>query len=380
MSLDCMDQQLHDKTVDLEPKAGKKLKPGKKPKKRGTFTFQYQYLPFGTLSSLLLDQYAHILEVVVTKTPHDGVAQALIGIFQSDLPRLFAMMKTALTYEIGQTPSSEQLFRTDSMTTKLMKASSKLLGSLWLYDALQSPIQAICTANASIEVDPSKLEPGAANLEQNMAALSASCKDILGAVLGSFNKVPAPIQELIRLIAAVVSTKFPESKIQAISGYVFLRFFGPGISAPEAFGIGVEPQPNAKRTLILVAKIIQTIANGATIREDFLKPLVPWIEEQQAVVNSQLLELADGPNAPQPLPIPTQSSQSLLAHYATLVDWVSNNHPVLERHGVSSTEYDALKTNLAPYARSLAVLIKEDSASSSNKNFLTGLTRAKSKK
>src|SRR4051812_17560280 len=112
MSLENLDQQLHDMTVTLGPKAGKKQKPGKKQKSRGTFTFQYQYLPFGALSTLLLDQYAHILEVIVTKTPHDGVAQALIGIFQSDLQRLGSMMKTALSFEVDQTPSSEQLFRT----------------------------------------------------------------------------------------------------------------------------------------------------------------------------------------------------------------------------------------------------------------------------
>lgn len=377
MSLENLDRELRDMTVDLGPRAGKKVKPGKKEKKRGSFTFQYQFLPFGALSTLLLDQYAQILEVIVTKTPHDGVATALIGIFQSDLQRLGSMMRTALTYEVNQTPSSEQLFRTDSMTTKLMKASSKLLGSLWLYDALQSYISQICSANECLEVDPAKAT-GPVDVEQNMIALTTSCKDILSAILNSFSKVPAPIQDLIRMIAEVVGAKFPESKIQAISGYVFLRFFGPGISSPDVFGFGVEPGENARRHLILIAKVIQSIANGTSTREEFLKPLAPWIEEQHSIVNNKLLELC-GHNAAHPLPIPHQSSQSLLAHYGALVSWVTNNQPVLDRHGVSPQDYEALKSNLAPYARALAALPKED-GSSKSACFITNFTRAISKR
>lgn len=132
MDLQNLPTGLNPMTVPLGPKAGKKLKPGKKEKKRGTFTFEFEYLRFDVLSSLLLERSAHILEVIVTKIPQDAVAQALIGIFQLNFERLFTMMRTALTYEIENTLSSEQLFRTDSMTTKLMKASSRLLGSLWL--------------------------------------------------------------------------------------------------------------------------------------------------------------------------------------------------------------------------------------------------------
>lgn len=377
MSLQNLPLGLQPVTVPLGPKAGKKLKPGKKEKKRGTFSFEYEYLRFDVLSSLLLEKSAHILEVVVTKIPQDAVASALIGIFQLNFERLFAMMRTALTYEIEHTLSSEQLFRTDSMTTKLMKASSRLLGSLWLYDALHPIISSICASNEIVEVDPLKAEPGA-NIEHSKEVLQQSCKDVLSAILNSFSHVPLPIQDLIRVIAQIVSAKFPESKIQAISGYVFLRFFGPGISSPEAFGMGVEPQVHARRHLILIAKVIQTIANGSSVREDFLKPMEPWMLEQVNVVNAKLLELCDGPNASNPLPLPRQSSQTLLAHYGTLVDWVASNQFILEKHGVSAVEYASLKEALAPYARALAALPKEESSHKSQ-GAHTNLVKTKSK-
>jgi hypothetical protein len=259
-----------------------------------------------------------------------------------------------------------------------MKASSKLLGSLWLYDALQSFISQLCAANVSVEVDPTKSE-GPLDLEANMALLSASCKEALNVVLNSFSRVPAPIQDLIRMIAEIVGAKFPESKIQAIGGYVFLRFFAPGIASPDTYGIGVQPEVQARRHLVLIAKVMQTIANGSSVREEYLKPMAPWIEEQHAVVNKKLIELADGPNASQPLPIPRQSSQSLLAHYAALVAWVTSNQPVLERHGITTTEYEALKTGLAPYARALDALPREEPPAKSL-CFISNLTKAKSKK
>lgn len=384
MSLENLDHNLHDETVPLGNKADKKVKPGKKQKNRGTFTFQYQYLPFGELSAALMDRSHHILEVIATKTPHDGVAQALIALFQSDLPRLSALMRLALTYEIDQTPSSEQLFRTDSMATKLMKASSKLLGSLWLFDAIQPFIAQLCQENLIVEVDPARIQPGSTvSAQQSMEVLTYTCKQLLTTILSSFNKVPAPIQDLIRMIAQVVASKFPESKIQAISGYVFLRFFGPGISAPSAFGLGVEPKEEAHRHLLLAAKIIQNIANGTTVREEFLMPLKPWIEEQYSVVNQKLLELAEGPSATSPLPIPHQSAPGLLIHYKELVQWILANQPVLDRHGITDQEYSTLKSAVEPYQRALAAVRDTDGKSHHHHHHhihLPLLTKSKSKK
>jgi hypothetical protein len=120
------------------------------------------------------------------------------------------------------------------------------------------------------------------------------------------------------------------------------------------------------------------------VREEFLKPLAPWIEEQHGIVNQRLLQLVEGPAASHPLPIPHQSPKSLISHYKEIVSWIISNQPVLDRHGISEGEYNDIRSTLEPYGRALGAAAAREAAelktASSSSCPVSNIFRSKSKK
>ena len=83
--------------------------------------------------------------------------------------------------------------------------------------------------------------------------------------------------------AASKQFKEPEAKYLAVSGFLFLRFFCPAILNPKLFGMASD-HPDGQgngRTLTLVAKIIQNLANLADFgkKEPHMIPFNPFIKK-----------------------------------------------------------------------------------------------------
>lgn len=84
--------------------------------------------------------------------------------------------------------------------------------------------------------------------------------------------------------------KFPEAKYTAVAGFFFLRFLIPLLVSPETNGIiNCKDQvlfvttdslsASSKRTVMLVAKILQNVANGQEFKEEQMSVLNPFVLE-----------------------------------------------------------------------------------------------------
>jgi len=92
--------------------------------------------------------------------------------------------------------------------------------------------------------------------------LMAQSQKILKQILASVEKCPTQFRQLFAHIKKVVGERFPENDNITIGGFVFLRFFCPAISSPEAYGIVEEPpNPSSRRLLILITKVLQNLSN-----------------------------------------------------------------------------------------------------------------------
>jgi hypothetical protein len=84
----------------------------------------------------------------------------------------------------------------------------------------------------------------------------------------------------------------------AVAGYMFLRFFCPAIALPSKYGLTTISQANLKRTtsrgLLLIAKILQNLANGTHFMEPSMDPLNVWIDSHMDELSKFCYDMSGG--------------------------------------------------------------------------------------
>jgi len=91
-------------------------------------------------------------------------------------------------------------------------------------------------------------------------------------------------------LQAEVIKKFPNNenvRYTAVGGFLFLRFFAPAILGPKLFGIIDEYiEPKISRTLTLIAKTIQNLANLIHFGEK-----EPYMMDMNTFIDSQITSM-----------------------------------------------------------------------------------------
>lgn len=93
----------------------------------------------------------------------------------------------------------------------------------------------------------------------------------------------------------VVLPKFPDAKYTAVGAFIFLRFFCPAIVAPEAEGLlDTAPSKELRRGLLLIAKVIQNLANNVLFgaKEPYMYPLNKFLTQNIYYVTTFLRQIS----------------------------------------------------------------------------------------
>lgn len=89
--------------------------------------------------------------------------------------------------------------------------------------------------------------------------------------------------------------RFPDAKFTAVGAFIFLRFFCPAIVAPDAEGlISSPPSKEMRRGLLLIAKVIQNLANNVLFgtKESYMSPLNNFLSQNIYHVTTFLREIS----------------------------------------------------------------------------------------
>jgi len=173
-------------------------------------------------------------------------------------------IKTLVSLEIKNTDDPNIIFRGNSLTTKIIDQYMKLVGSRYLNNTLRRQVQNIYAIKESCEVDPSKIDKSE-DMKKHWKKLLSYVNSFWEAIRQSIPKCPSKLREVFSYTKMEVAKTFEnESTVQysSISGFIFLRFFCPAILSPKLFGLAEQhPEPVTARTLTLIAKILQNLAN-----------------------------------------------------------------------------------------------------------------------
>jgi len=226
----------------------------------------------------------------------DEIAQLILTIFRSNSRLTMKLIKMVVKKEVAKTESPENLFRRNSMATKLLTIFAKNEGSDYLKRTLQPYLTKLVTESVdkSYEIDPERIQYG--DKSSNLENLKNACQGFIDVITNS-QDIPLCFIELCTFIAEVVKSKFKKSPLPAVGGFIFLRFFSPAIVSPDGHGLVAIPQSSKelRRGLVLCTKIIQNLANNSSfnIKEDFMMELSEFINENKAPV-TRFLERISG--------------------------------------------------------------------------------------
>eukprot|EP00730_Choanoeca_flexa_P018391 TRINITY_DN8934_c0_g1_i1.p1 TRINITY_DN8934_c0_g1~~TRINITY_DN8934_c0_g1_i1.p1 ORF type:complete len:926 (+),score=256.63 TRINITY_DN8934_c0_g1_i1:139-2916(+) len=235
---------------------------------------------------------------------------------------LLSMFEHALSMEFDAATDLGSVMRSNSAMSRMMTTYTRRgLGQQYLKDVLTPQVELIYELNTlSLEIDPVKVfkeiakehkldqaccsaedalrsAPVQEAVESRARALRELSSRFINAIIDKLEAVPYGLRWLCKSIRTQLLLRFPsasrEALVSLIGGFMLLRYINPAIISPEAFAICPrKPSTAVRRNLTQIAKILQSIANGAKVGSS-LSALGDFMKVQRERLGKFLLELCE---------------------------------------------------------------------------------------
>lgn len=265
-----------------------------------------------------------------------------------------ASERELLVRDMGKSLAGEAnlLFRGNTLLTQSLEFHMRRLGMEYLEAVLREKITEINEINPECEVDTSRLpHASGADMEQRWSRLIQYTTEVWNCIARSASQLPAELRHILKYIRAVAEDRYGDFlrtvTYTAVSGFLFLRFICPAILSPKLFGLLRDhPRPRAQRTLTLIAKVLQKMANLSTFgkREEWMDPMNRFLTTQRPVFRDYIDEVCG-------IPAERGGVKSVPASYSTPITMLGRLGPTA-KEGFPSLPY------LIDHARSFANLVK----------------------
>ncbi|KAL7276775.1 Ras GTPase activating protein ira2 [Rhizina undulata] len=234
----------------------------------------------------------------------DEMTIALLNIFDSRGLGL-TLLKELIEQEVANTESESELLRRNCVATKMLSVFAKWKGSDYLKKVLQKVLERLIVSSdkLDLELDPART-PSVEELQKNELQLRYITKVFIDEITKSAKYVPDSFRRICATITTCVTLRFPEAKFTAVGAFIFLRFFCPAIVAPDSEGlVSSIPKKEMRRGLLLVAKIVQNLANNVLFgaKEPYMIPLNDFLTQNIYQVTAFLREISNPPKTPEPI-------------------------------------------------------------------------------
>jgi len=260
---------------------------------------------YSPLKELILDSNLEVVRALAELCHSDRLqlATALLRIFRFEKKEA-ELLSTLNRMEVEREEETSTLFRGASLSTALMDVYMKSVCTDFLHSAIFPTVHKIIESrHQSCELNPNKIEStteACANAEFLLQVLD----DITESIFMSSEACPRTLRYVCYCLQRNVMQKWPNErfvKTRAVSGFIFLRLLCPAILNPRSFNLISEPPPPAaSRSLIMIAKCLQNLANlvefGA--KESYMEVVNPFIlknKERMVVFLDHLSSVREKP-------------------------------------------------------------------------------------
>jgi len=245
---------------------------------------------------------------------------------------LLTMFQSVLTYQFDNTPEYSSLLRANTPVSRMMTTYTRRgPGQSYLKEVLAEKINSLIElTDVDLEINPLKVyerlvsqkeeETGSvpAELPRGITAEEAAeneqvqsiitprltmlmeiANSFLSTIIEGLDETPYGIRWICKQIRSLSKRKYPDAQDQTIctliGGFFFLRFINPAIVTPRSYMlIDGTPADHPRRTLTLIAKMLQNLANKPSYaKEPYMAKLQPFIHQNKERVNKFMLDLCE---------------------------------------------------------------------------------------
>lgn len=240
--------------------------------------------------------------------------------------------QSVLTYQFDNTPEYSSLLRANTPVSRMMTTytrrgpgqsflrtvlAHRINGLIELHDLdLEiNPLKVYERMCEQIEQDTGSLPPSLpkgitaeqaaenaqvqAIIEPRLTMLTEIANGFLSTIIDGLDEAPYGIRWICKQIRSLTKRKYPDANDQVIctliGGFFFLRFINPAIVTPKSYMlIDGTPADKPRRTLTLIAKMLQNLANKPSYaKEPYMAKLQPFIQSNKERINKFMLDLCD---------------------------------------------------------------------------------------
>ncbi|BFU25352.1 Ras GTPase-activating protein, putative [Entamoeba histolytica HM-1:IMSS-B] len=286
--------------------------------------------------------------------------------------RFIPCIEVMIKEEFDKSNSEGTLFRSNNLCSRMMTHFAKSSCRPFLRTTLKNVINEINVCPHLLEIDTQKdpsLTPQL--IAKNTELLQAYTTKFIRSIESNLHNLPVQIIEICKQLYRHSQNKFPQSKLlpfTMVGGFLFLRVICPSLAAPEASGIEMTHpiQPNCRRNLILITKIIQNIANNVTsTKEPYFKQTIPFTIEMSAKLNNDIEMLCTKTSSNSPVSHTFKSFEDtdmnnlFELHSLLLKAKELQKEPTIERKEISKT-MPAIPKNSIVKGRARATFVSFD--------------------